>query len=426
MAVVQGMSFRSASDLITDMFTHAANNGGKIQTVGLFGPPGIGKTSIGEEVGRRMTAFFHSKPKLAPILGEGESEEVPVICLDLTSRLPEDIGGLPYRDGDEAKYASPHWAVTLSRRPGVLILDDLTAASPAIQAAARQIALDRRVHACELHPLTVIIVTGNRREDKSGATTLPAHFRNVTMLLQVEPDLKEWRQWYLRRPIQLADPVVAAFLEWKPEHFSQLPGKAAGNGAFATPRSWAMLGAILKGIQRHVGSAAAGLVGDGVGHEFAAFLQTRSKLVPPEVVLDDPYKAVPDPNKMLGRDIDKLVAMSSGLAEVATIRVRAIEGGDTETERIPGEKGNSARDRSVRTVIKLMRALHHTMQTNREYLGAGIISFGDASNSAAQFLYIREACMIMAAEERDPKNKDKPKVLAELVPYLKKAGLGDN
>ena len=413
-----GMSFKDASGLIFDMFVHCARNNGKMQTVGLFGPPGIGKTSIGAEVGRRMATFIAGNRNLPMFRGLSEETEVPVICLDLTSRLPEDIGGLPYREEDEAKYAVPHWAAVLRKKPGVLILDDLTAASPAIQAAARQIALDRRVHECEFHPGTIILVTGNRREDKSGATQLPAHFRNVTMLLQVEPDLKEWKKWYLQRPASMAAPVIAAFLEWKPEHFSHLPGKAASNGAFPTPRSWAMLGALLNGIQSHVGAAAAGLVGDGVGHEFAAFLQTRSKLVPPEEVLDNPQKALPDPGKQLGRgEIDKLVAMSMGLAEVAIMRVRAIEAGDTTLEHDP-KKGNSVKDRCVRVVIKLLRALHWSMTTNREYTGAGVVSFGDASTSTSQFLYIRDAAITMG-REKDP-------IIQELVPYLKKAGIGES
>ncbi len=60
-----------------------------------------------------------------------------------------------------------------------------------------------------------IIVTGNRREDKSAAATLPAHFRNSILMLDVELDIDEWAKWY-GKDERLA-PIVPAFLRFKQE-----------------------------------------------------------------------------------------------------------------------------------------------------------------------------------------------------------------
>ena len=61
-------------------------------------------------------------------------------------------------------------------------LDDLAAASPAVQVAAFKLVLERRSGDCVLSPDVKIVATANRRDDKSGATTLPAALRTISSL----------------------------------------------------------------------------------------------------------------------------------------------------------------------------------------------------------------------------------------------------
>jgi len=280
--------------------------------VTLLGPPGIGKTSVGRLLAQIMTDRMESR--------RGE----PALCvpLDLSSKLPEDIGGLPYRDTTGrvpvTKYAVVE-EVSLLCEPGaygVLILDDLPAATPAVQVAIRQLVLERRINQWNLSDGIIILVTGNRREDKASASTLPAHFRNSVCLMQVEPELEEWCKWYGKQP-NLAR-IVPSFLRYRPTHLSKLPKDADKMGAFATPRTWAKLGGMWD-TAHGMGfglETAMGLVGEGPAMEFMAYVNVKSQLVDPETVLKDPVKAMPNPAQEL-HSPDRAYAMITGLAEVA-------------------------------------------------------------------------------------------------------------
>jgi hypothetical protein len=306
------MTFDSITTTLFEMWiTGVAGN--SLQTVCLLGAPGIGKTSAARELAQMMTEHRRkSDPGAKPAVAR---------VLDLSSMLPEDLMGLPYgQDGAEGrvtKYAPQEWLADVCSPDayGVLVFDDLPAASTAIQVASRQASLERRIHDHRIAPGVMIIVTGNRREDKSAASTLPAHFRNSVMILTVEPDFKRWETWYHD---QGYDALVTQFLTYRSAHFSRLPADADVHGAFATPRTWAMLGRLVE-TGRKTGSLrdmAAGLIGEGVATELMAFELVRSQLVSPDKVLADPESALPNPKAALNSP-DKMIAMVTGLADAA-------------------------------------------------------------------------------------------------------------
>ncbi len=275
----------------------------------LLGPPGTGKTSIGPAVAEAMTIRRREKDPLAPA----------AVCtvLDLSSRLPEDIGGLPFIVNGVTKYAAQSWLARLCEPGtyGVLVLDDLPASTPAVQVAVRQLVLDRQIGDWKLADGVAILVTGNRREDKSAASVLPAHFRNSVCLVNVDVDREGWCHWYARQEGHA--PVVSSFLQYK-DHLSKLPKDADERGAFATPRTWAKLGRLFDHANKSgmLLDVAAGLVGEGVAIEFVAFVNVRANLVDPADILRDPEKAIPNPRQYLDTP-DKVYAAMTGIAETA-------------------------------------------------------------------------------------------------------------
>ncbi len=372
------MSPDTAVRCIFELWKSSFENGTRATAVALLGAPGIGKTSAARALAAEMTAYRRARGATHAALCE---------VRDLSSSLPEDLGGLPFREGNVTRYAPQTWMSALSAPDayGVLVLDDLPAASNAVQVASRQIALDHRVHDTVLSPGVIVLVTGNRREDKSSATTLPAHFRNSVVILPVEPELNSWLAWYVNEGL---DSAVAQFLGFRPGHFSRGPGESDPRGAFATPRTWAMLGRMLPAARRAdaLWDLAAGLVGEGVATEFAAYVRVVDELVSPVEVLENPERALPKPAAVLNSP-DRMIAMVSALAE-------------TTVERAKTTKGSQPYE-------AYLKALAWVTETGgREYVATSVSAYLLHKGELAP---LRDA---VAALRGDPRVKDMLKTLA--------------
>jgi MoxR-like ATPase len=293
------MKFAKLVDLCFDLWQ--SNSG---QTVMLLGKPGIGKTAVGRALAQRMTEHLRNK----------DSGALPakLWVKDLSSSLPEDINGLPRVNGDVMQFCPDEWLYEACQPDtnGVLVLDDLPAASGPVQVATRQLVLDRKAHEHRLAPGVFIIVTGNRREDKASASTLPSHFTNAVLSLTLDENLEDWISWRGRTQPG-ANNLLPSFLVWRPTHFSRVPADRDAKGSFATPRSWAMLDRLLSVAQENdeLYEVASGLVGEGVAAELMGFVKVFNALVDPRKVLANPEQALPDPANGMGED-----ALSSRLA----------------------------------------------------------------------------------------------------------------
>lgn len=92
----------------------------------LWGSPGTGKTSA--------------------VLALGEALEWPVETVIGSIREPSDFAGLPVVIDGSVRLSPPAWATRLSASGvGLLFLDELTTAPPAVQAAMLRVVLERVV-----------------------------------------------------------------------------------------------------------------------------------------------------------------------------------------------------------------------------------------------------------------------------------------
>lgn len=365
------MLFHTLENYLFETWQTAYNNGvAPDAPPTILGKPGIGKSACSYSVAQRIAKFLGRR--VVNLVEEPEfngniDDVVLFYAADLSSFLPEDIGGIPKpvetsicgRTMTVASYAIQRWLAPYAhpRAIGVLCFDDIAAATQSVQVAVRQAILDRRVGQNKMGNGVLLFATGNRREDKSGATTLPAHFRNATCMLEIQTDVHSWCDWYGQQPG--AEPLIAAYLRWRPSNHAQTPKDAKDLGSFATPRSWYKLGKVWNVAKKngvHL-EVAAGHVGEGVAAELVAFDATRNSLVEPALVLADPVNALPDPRNTLNSP-DKSYAMTTALGETAAAWRK-------------GEDKKKAKE----APLAFLRAVGHVTQRDREYIATAVHTY---------------------------------------------------
>ena len=141
----------------------------------IMGDPGIGKTSYIYALGKAM----------------GAHTEVVIAGL----REPSDFLGLPVQSPDgSVKMAPPAWAHRLAatEKMGLLILDEITTAPPAVQAALLRVVLERVVGELELPPHVRVVAIANAA-DQVGGWELSLPLSNRFFHISAEaPSVKEW------------------------------------------------------------------------------------------------------------------------------------------------------------------------------------------------------------------------------------------
>ncbi|WP_436788937.1 AAA family ATPase [Yinghuangia sp. YIM S10712] len=264
----------------------------------LWGEPGIGKT--------------------AALTQLADSLDLPLTTVIASVHEPSDFSGLPVVGDDPAEQgipmAPPDWAVRLVRAGrGLLFLDELSTAPPAVQAALLRLVLERRIGALQLPPEVRIVAAANPRSSAADGWELSPPLANRFVHLQWvhDPDVVvrglggTWPRAELPRLDPAALPHAVAFarravcglLTARPTLVHRLPGtETRRGGPWPSPRSWEMAMRLVAfataaGSSRDVLSMLVrGTIGDGPGLELLASID-RMDLPDPETLLADPESA---------------------------------------------------------------------------------------------------------------------------------------
>ncbi len=211
----------------------------------LWGPPGIGKSSIVAEVARQ--------------------HELQLVDLRLSQLAPTDLRGLPVADNGISRWYPPEFLPTDGR--GILFLDEINMAPPAMQGIAQQLILDRQVGSYKVPEGWFIWAAGNRKADRAAVFEMPSALANRFIHLDLVPDLDSFKAWGLSSGIS---EQILAFLAFRPTLLHQIDSQRP---AWPSPRSWVMADRL-----HRAALATEPAVGPAASGEFEAFCRVYDKL----------------------------------------------------------------------------------------------------------------------------------------------------
>jgi len=237
----------------------------------LWGPPGIGKSDIVKQI------------------GEDAGREVVDVRLALWE--PTDIKGIPYYNADQGKmvWAPPSELPTDPESTAIIFLDELNSAPPAVQAAAYQLILNRRVGTYELPKGVDVVAAGNREGDRGVTYRMPAPLANRFIHLEMKIDFDDFQEWAVMNGVH---PEVVGYVGFAKQDLYDFDPKSPSK-AFATPRSWVFVSDLLKDDDCDIDTLhnlIAGAVGDGLAVKFMAHRKIAGRLPKAEDILKGKVK----------------------------------------------------------------------------------------------------------------------------------------
>ena len=258
----------------------------------MWGPPGIGKSDIIKQLGIELDAH--------------------VIDVRLSLWEPTDIKGIPYFDSNDGtmRWAPPSelpsQELASKHKNIVLFLDEMNSAAPAVQAAAYQLILNRRVGTYFLPDNVSIVAAGNRETDKGVTYRMPAPLANRFVHLELAVDWDDYFEWATENKIHKD---VVGFLTFSKKDLYDFDPKSSSR-AFATPRSWSFVSELLVDNDTDEGTLldlTSGSVGEGLAGKFMAHRKVASKMPNPTDILSGKVK------KMESKEISAMYSLTVSL-----------------------------------------------------------------------------------------------------------------
>jgi len=241
----------------------------------LWGPPGIGKSDIIGQITNEL----------------GKSH---LIDIRLSLWDPTDIKGMPYysEQDNTMKWAPPAELPTEEFAAQfdfvVVFLDEMNSAAPAVQAAAYQLILNRRVGQYKLPDNVLIVAAGNRDADKGVTYRMPAPLANRFVHLELTVDFDDWFAWAVANDIHRD---VVGYLTFSKKDLYDFDPKSSSR-SFATPRSWSFVSELLEDDddESTTTDLVSGAVGEGLAVKFSAHRKVASSMPNPTDILDGKVK----------------------------------------------------------------------------------------------------------------------------------------
>ncbi len=289
------------------------------QPVMIWGPPGVGKSEVVESIATDAIA---------------NGKKAKLIDMRLSMCEPTDLMGIPYFDSVERtmRWAPP--SLLPNAQDGedydlvILFLDELNGAAPAVQAAAYQLVLNRRVGEYVLPDNVRVVAAGNRETDKGVAYRMPKPLQNRLVHFEVRVNFDDWVDWATNNGIH---PDVVGYLTSRKDDLNRFDPKSPDR-SFATPRSWTFVSNMLDDVDgfsdNEVTDMVVGAIGEGTALQFAGHRKTSALLPDPTLILKGKIK------ELQTKEISAMYSLATSLAyelrEASGLVGREIEQADLD------------------------------------------------------------------------------------------------
>ena len=242
----------------------------KKRPIFLWGPPGIGKSEVVEQITNSLPNSH-------------------LIDIRLSLWEPTDIKGIPYFDSNIGKMV---WGAP-SELPDeefakaydniVVFFDEMNSSAPAVQAAAYQLILNRRVGQYKLPDNVIIVAAGNREADKGVTYRMPAPLANRFIHLEMAVNFDDWFQWAVDNRVHKD---VVGYISFAKKDLYDFDPRSPSR-SFATPRSWTFVSELLEEDtdENTTTDLVAGAVGEGLAVKFMAHRKIASDMPNPTDIL---------------------------------------------------------------------------------------------------------------------------------------------
>ncbi|MBT7307103.1 MAG: AAA domain-containing protein [Gammaproteobacteria bacterium] len=307
----------------------------------VWGQPGIGKTEIIQKAAEAMDYTCHA--------------------IYLPQFEPWDLQGLPVPVNGKTEYYPPLQMYPDNEKV-VLFLDEIAQCSTAMQSMASRIVYERKLGDFELPENWVVVLAGNRQEDKAGTTRVSSHINNRVTHLNLVVKGDDWVRWALHNDIDMR---AIKFIQMREEMLNTFNPDEKTN---ATPRTWERVSEIISHTNNKqiLHPALVGTLGEEVGTAFYGFLDIFDNMVDINQVIMSPDRTeVPE-------DPSTLFAVSAAL--VSKANEENIDRIFTYARRMPEEF-------QVRTVQDM--ATRHDWATNTKTYTTWAIDHSDLYLAAA-------------------------------------------
>lgn len=241
-----------------------------------------------------ITAFIraHLVPMLVGSPGSGKSQivhqiaadyKLKVIDLRLSQCDPTDLLGFPNIKGERSGYVPMEtFPLEGDKMPTgyngwLLFLDEFNSASPAVQAAAYKLVLDRQVGSHTLHKNVAVVCAGNLETDNAIVQPMSTALQSRMVHMELVVDAKEWSDWAASAGI---DHRITSYINFKPGNLYTFQPDHTDT-TYASPRTWEFADRVLKVVDMdspNLLPMLAGTISEGVAREFLGFCKNFANL----------------------------------------------------------------------------------------------------------------------------------------------------